>query len=304
MVAIAAIGSGLRLEAAGGPALLSIDGTVTVLRPRGAASGGGEAPGDLRNGDFTAGLDAWIAEERGGSTAPGGVAASGGDAVLREGDSFLVTLSQAFTVPAGASLLSFTVRLDPGFDRTDSSIPDAFEVSLLDADGGPVVGSWDALATSFLNVGEDGTVRAGPRAAWDGSRGTVNLGGVPSGMVVTLYFDLIGADRDAGSAVTVDDVQVALSPLFVRGNVNGDDHLDISDPISLLGYLYLGDVEPPCLDAADVDDNGLLEITDPIVFLAYFFLGGPAFPAPFPACGPDPGEPDGLGCATGSCPNI
>ncbi len=85
---------------------------------------------------------------------------------------------------------------------------------------------------------------------------------------------------------------------FRRGAVRGEEPLDISDAIRLLGYLFLGDAEPPCLDAADADDSGALDITDAVRVLGYLFLGAAAPPAPGPTtCGRDP-TPDDLGCAT------
>lgn len=121
---------------------------------------------------------------------------------------------------------------------------------------------------------------------------------VPDGESVTLYFDLIGADGDSGSAVRVDDVRVTTRAEdgFIRGNANLDDALDITDPIVILNYLLLGTSELNCLDAADVDDDGRVNITDPIYLLGYLFLGSPPPPPPFPTCGPDEGEEDGLGC--------
>lgn len=51
----------------------------------------------------------------------------------------------------------------------------------------------------------------------------------------------------------------------------------------------------------DADSNGRLEITDPIRVLGYLFLGGGAPPGPGPAfCGPDP-TPDGLDPCSYEC---
>jgi hypothetical protein len=79
---------------------------------------------------------------------------------------------------------------------------------------------------------------------------------------------------------------------FLRGEVNDDGAIDITDAVFLLGYLFLGGEEPPCLESADADDNGELEITDAIRLLSYLFLGGEAPPPPFADCGPDPTEDD------------
>ena len=84
---------------------------------------------------------------------------------------------------------------------------------------------------------------------------------------------------------------------FRRGDVDGSGVVDVSDPVAILGHLFLGSGEPECLEAGDFDDNGILDITDAVNNLNYQFLGGPppAEPGPF-QCGADPGPPD-LGCA-------
>src|SRR5262245_37414119 len=83
---------------------------------------------------------------------------------------------------------------------------------------------------------------------------------------------------------------------FIRGDVDGDGRVDLSDSIRTLGHLFLGNPsELGCEDAADRDDNGILDITDPVGLLAYLYLGGPEPAPPFGACGPD-ATPDDLLC--------
>jgi hypothetical protein len=88
---------------------------------------------------------------------------------------------------------------------------------------------------------------------------------------------------------------------FRRGDVDANGQIELTDPVNLLGYLFLGQAKPACLDAADTDDNGQAEITDAVVSLSYQFLGGqePAAPGPL-NCGPDADQelPD-LGCNQG-----
>lgn len=96
-----------------------------------------------------------------------------------------------------------------------------------------------------------------------------------------------------GGSVTV--LGTAGSP-FIRGDANGDGVTDISDAVAVLGYLFVpGFPALPCLDAADVDDNGQLEVTDPVYLIEYLLVGGSAPPPPFPAAGPDP-TADGIDC--------
>jgi len=75
---------------------------------------------------------------------------------------------------------------------------------------------------------------------------------------------------------------------IVRGNADSSDNIDLSDPIWVLNFLFLGGAEPACLDSADSDDNGRVELTDAVYLLNFLFLGGPAPREPFPACGFDP----------------
>ena len=116
---------------------------------RGAAASAGTGG---NNGDFADGLTAWTTTVLGGGASPGELRVENEQAVLLEGDSFLVTLSQSFVVQAPLVSLSFDLMFSPGFDRTDRFIPDAFEAQLLDDRARPVVPPWNRFATSFFNV--------------------------------------------------------------------------------------------------------------------------------------------------------
>ena len=83
---------------------------------------------------------------------------------------------------------------------------------------------------------------------------------------------------------------------FVRGDVNDDGGLDISDAISSLVHLFSGGQAPYCADAADADDSGVVDISDPIVVLQFLFRGGASIAAPYPERGFD-GTPDELFCS-------
>ena len=85
---------------------------------------------------------------------------------------------------------------------------------------------------------------------------------------------------------------------FLRGDPTLDGRIDISDPIKILGYLFLGD-SIECLDAADFDNNNTIDISDPIAALNFLFSSGNGPAAPYPLPGPDPDLADKLGCAKG-----
>ncbi|MEC8894710.1 MAG: dockerin type I repeat-containing protein [Planctomycetota bacterium] len=92
------------------------------------------------------------------------------------------------------------------------------------------------------------------------------------------------------------------SPRFLRGDVNSDQSIELTDAIFTLNYLFVGGRLPTCLDAADVNDNASVELTDAIFILNYLFIGGRLPAAPFPACGQDT-TADEIDCATPpNCP--
>ncbi len=83
---------------------------------------------------------------------------------------------------------------------------------------------------------------------------------------------------------------------FLRGDVDGNGFLEITDAINDLSYQFLGVFTVLCFDVYDFDDNGMVEITDAIASLSHQFLPGPA-PGPpgKDSCGPDPSDDD-LSC--------
>jgi len=86
-----------------------------------------------------------------------------------------------------------------------------------------------------------------------------------------------------------------------RGDADNNGLLQLTDAVRILGFLFLGQQPPTCMDAGDADDNGLLQLTDAVRILGFLFLGQapPAPPGPPDSpCGPDPVEEDpDLGCA-------
>jgi len=109
-----------------------------------------------------------------------------------------------------------------------------------------------------------------------------------------------GGESRAETMATV----VAAQEIFRRGDANDDDRVDISDAVETLGFLFLGDLSPACLDASDSDDDGQINVTDAIFLLSHLFAGGDPLPPPGPdVCGPDASADDlpecggGDGCA-------
>jgi len=88
---------------------------------------------------------------------------------------------------------------------------------------------------------------------------------------------------------------VADLAIFIRGDSNHDETVDMSDAVSTLDHLFRGGAEPPCLDAADANDDGTLDISDPIATLRALYLGTGPLPPPTGTPGFDP-SPDALDC--------
>jgi hypothetical protein len=88
---------------------------------------------------------------------------------------------------------------------------------------------------------------------------------------------------------------------FRRGDVNDDDHLDVSDALGLLSFLFADGDRSPCRSAGDANDDGRLNLTDAVVVVCHLFRNGGALPPPENSCDRDP-TPDALGCESyGSC---
>jgi len=102
------------------------------------------------------------------------------------------------------------------------------------------------------------------------------------------------------------DMKAAFGSLrFVRGDCDSTGGTEgITDPVFLLGHLFLGGPPPPCRASCDADRDGALGITDAVYTLNHFFLGGAPPPSPFPRCGPSAVASDeALGCeAPEPCP--
>ena len=100
----------------------------------------------------------------------------------------------------------------------------------------------------------------------------------------------------------LDDFTITFGPpptgnLFIRGAVNSDGFVDLSDAIFLVQFQFLDGPTPECMKAADFTDNGTVDIADAISILQWLFNGAPGPDAPYPGCGLDP-TGDTLTCDT------
>lgn len=86
---------------------------------------------------------------------------------------------------------------------------------------------------------------------------------------------------------------------FIRGDSNGDGAISIADIFTTIRSFYIGNVAPPCADAADFDDSGEIDTTDVVTLLGFLFFYTKIPPAPFPEIGFDL-TADSLDCVSGS----
>jgi hypothetical protein len=102
--------------------------------------------------------------------------------------------------------------------------------------------------------------------------GDVNGDGAPD-MVLTTEDSHLGQ-------VFFNDGSCHLPSTAGSGDANADGRVDISDPVAILGHLFLG-TRLACPGAGEVNGDGKLDISDPVYLLGYLFLGEkpPADPA-------------------------
>jgi len=104
-----------------------------------------------------------------------------------------------------------------------------------------------------------------------------NLNGVDDSVDI-----LTGTSADANGDGIPDECTAGCPQTFIRGDVNDDQSINLSDAVAILTYLFAGGVTPMPLERADIDADGTVAIGDVIQLLGYLFLGGPPPAPPFP----------------------
>ena len=122
--------------------------------------------------------------------------------------------------------------------------------------------------------------------------------GPDHGLAGTVRFTLRGRWftlwSEAGDGAAGCEITFPGGAVFVRGDANGDGTVNVSDAITILGYLFSGR-SVPCVSALDTNDDGAVNMADAVSLLMYLFAGGPQPPPPYPHPGTDP-TPDSLDC--------
>ena len=105
------------------------------------------------------------------------------------------------------------------------------------------------------------------------------------------------ATAETGDPEARDGTYEILVP-FLRGDVDGDETVELDDALDVLAITAWSGTHPRCEDAADANDDGGVDLLDAVQMLQYVFVRATAMPAPASGCGEDPTY-DGLGCSSG-----
>ena len=62
--------------------------------------------------------------------------------------------------------------------------------------------------------------------------------------------------------------------VFILGDANRDEFVDISDPVKILGFLFLDSPDLTCPPAADANQDGNVDLGDPVTILDFLFREG------------------------------
>ncbi len=211
------------------------------------------------------------------------------------------------------------VRMGPEVDLAESPENLAFTGSVYDReldapfhlvseieDGLLAIGFIPSLVSPNFELppGDDWHVFSVPlRVAGDAEPGTVTLdltnGDDGEGIgELKLRNELThrGSARFASILPVLEDgvMQIIGEVIIFRGDANGDDDLNIADPLFVLNYLFADGGPPSCPDAADADDDGVLTIADAMSVLNTLFTPTATIAPPYPQEGLDP-TPDELG---------
>ncbi len=196
------------------------------------------------------GLEGWTIVESGGSPASkGSVTFESGPVfdsfVLREGDSFYVSLERNVDIPRDPGLFRFTY--EAAFDTSDRDfINDDFEVALVDEHGQPVALPIEAGRDSYFNQTEEEPVATGPSASTGQECVDLDIANLTPGDRYRLMLRLVNNDDDTGS-------QVRLMFNF-RPTARDDRYTIGEDQLTTLDVLANDTAEPDLEDALTIVD--------------------------------------------------
>jgi hypothetical protein len=142
------------------------------------------------------------------------------------------------------------------------------------AGDGVVTLAWDDNTEDdfdFYNLSRDGAVIASVLIESSYTDETVENG-------ITYSYSVTSVDaggNESDSSAAVEATPEALGGSQKPGDYNEDAGVDISDAISVFGYLFLGREDPGCPAGLDFNGDSALDISDGIGLLNWLFQGGP-----------------------------
>jgi hypothetical protein len=187
------------------------------------------------------------------------------------------TISEAF----GAEFFAPVIENDRGY-CTIGLLMDA--VPPFDNQSIPATGFDTLVANADVMV-----LEAAPDATGVDLNLATVVGDPPVGNAFVVGFDSVVPETESGR------LALLVERPFLRGDINDDGGVDISDAVWTLQWLFLGLHNPECQKAGDTNDTGKVLLDDVLLLLQYQFWGGITLPAPFPELGFDP-TPDDLFC--------
>lgn len=126
---------------------------------------------------------------------------------LVEDSCFATSLEQTLVVPAQPSMLEFRF-VNLNFDTRADFIKDAFEASLTDDAGNPLVLPISSSRDAFLNIAENQFPALSPNVQLHGDTVHVDLSHIPAGTSAVLHVRLVNNDSDTTTSVQVGDAHV------------------------------------------------------------------------------------------------
>ena len=155
------------------------------------------------------------------------------------------------------------------------------------------VGIFSGLGPSRRRLGSAGEIVTAARLYFDvldqaAEIQSTTLSVQPVGTATSRYAPWIGVHYLTGIGAET-EVRAEIGPIITTrgtvtlkssrrgtlGDVNLDSRVDISDPIALLGSLFLGGESPKCPGASDFNQDGGIDVSDAVSLLTVLFLSSP-----------------------------
>ena len=194
-------------------------------------------------------------------------------------------------VEYGSSLVAFDMERDGDMDLLQVVVDGALRLLENQSARNPVSGNNGLTIQPRMSGGNRFAIGAvvyvhvgGTQMMRMISAGTSYMGQEPAeahfGLGTATTADTVTVEFPGGHRVELTDVtanQVLVvrpkvtSPLFIRGDTNGDGSIDLSDSVRIFQFLFLGASQPTCLDASDTNDDGTVELTDGVSLLERLF---------------------------------